>query len=443
MQDPLAIQIGSTLPFSLQGPVMNMGYNVTNPTQLLNVVNATTDPSPNNDYGRELSFLRLMKDQSNVYRQRITNAYNMQATQSTLYPSSGNSLADQLKIVARLIGGGLTTPVYIVNHPTSHDTHDNQVVAGNTIAGIHANALTILSKAIAAFQNDIELMGKANKVSGMTFSEFGRRLMSNASRGTDHGAAAPVIFFGDKVQGGLIGVSPDIPVTSTVNTQVSMQYDFRQLYSTVMQDWLCLSQAEAQTVLGSNFTRLPIFESAVLPLAGVSLTGQYYDGQSKLFCRVEQNDVYEFYALEFSTNGSNFAELQRTPNVSLNIQENYTFTHTISTAKMFYRIKAADRQGRIDYSNTVMLRKSDRMQLIRIFPNPVENHRIHVQLFEQTPDPVDITIYDLVGAKLYYNRFAPSNTISFNVPNSFSGETHYILEVKYGETITREQIIFR
>src|SRR6478609_7933143 len=66
MPDPLAIQIGSTLPFSLQGPAVNMGYNVSNPTSLLNIINATTDPAPNNDYGRELTFLRLMKDQSNA-----------------------------------------------------------------------------------------------------------------------------------------------------------------------------------------------------------------------------------------------------------------------------------------------------------------------------------------------------------------------------------------
>ncbi|RYF84771.1 MAG: DUF1501 domain-containing protein, partial [Chitinophagaceae bacterium] len=180
--DPLAIQIGSTLPFSLQGPAVNMGYNVSDPAQLLNVINATTDPAPNNDYGRELTFLRLMKDQSNVYKQRITDAYNAQASLSTMYPASGNTLANQLKMVARLIGGGLTTPIYIVNHPNSHDTHENQVNA-DLITGTQANNLSVLSKAIGAFQDDIQKMGKANKVTGMTFSEFGRRIKSNASVG--------------------------------------------------------------------------------------------------------------------------------------------------------------------------------------------------------------------------------------------------------------------
>jgi hypothetical protein len=56
MPDPLAIQIGSTLPFSLQGPTINMGYNAPDPNALLNVINQITDPAPNSDYGTELTF---------------------------------------------------------------------------------------------------------------------------------------------------------------------------------------------------------------------------------------------------------------------------------------------------------------------------------------------------------------------------------------------------
>jgi uncharacterized protein (DUF1501 family) len=443
MPDPLAVQIGSTLPFSLQGPAVNMGYNVTDPNALLNVVNATTDPAPNNDYGRELTFLRLMKDQSNVYKQRITTAYNAQATLSTQYPASGNALANQLKMVARLIGGGLATPIYIVNHPFSHDTHENQVNTG-MVTGTQANNLSILSKAIGAFQNDIELMGKGNKVTGMTFSEFGRRIKSNASVGTDHGTSAPVMFFGAAVLGGVLGTSPNIPLNATVNDQIPMQHDFRQLYATVMQDWLCLTPAESATVLGSSFTKLPIFNSAVLPLEGVTLTGQYYQGQSRLTCRAEQNQKYGWYALQFSTDGVRFTEVQRIINSSGNAQQTYSYHHVTSSPKMYYRISAQDGQGQVDYSNIVMLRAANKPQLIRIYPNPIQNFNIHVELFETATQPVDITIYDLVGAKLYYNRFSSmQSTINFRVPPVFSRETHYILEVSYGDTKIREQIIFR
>lgn len=445
--DPLAIQIGSTLPFSLQGPAVNMGYNVTDPASLLNVINATTDPAPNNDYGRELTFLRLMKDQSNVYKQRITDAYNGQPTLSSLYPASGNTLANQLKMVARMIGGGLTTPIYIVNHPNSHDTHSAQVNA-DRISGTQVNNLSILSKAIAAFQDDIEKMGKGSKVTGMTFSEFGRRVMSNASIGTDHGTAAPVFFFGAALQGGSIGTSAGFTNGANpidVNTQVAMQYDFRQLYATVMQDWLCLTAAEAATVLGSSFTKVPLFAAqAPLALQGVTLSGQYYGGQSRLNCHAAQNQQYRWYALEFSTDGVQFSEVSRQTNTSLATSATYNYTHTTSASKMFYRIAAQDQQGKIDYSNTVLLRSSDKQQLIRVFPNPVQNNNIHVEFFEKVDGPVDVTIYDLVGAKVYYNRFSGvQNSLAFRVPPSFSRETHYILEVIYGDTRAREQIIFQ
>jgi uncharacterized protein (DUF1501 family) len=445
MPDPLAIQIGSTLPFSLQGPAVNMGYNVSNPASLLNIINSTTDTAPNNDYGRELTFLRLMKDQSNAYRTTIQNAYNAQATLSTLYPASGNSLADQLKIVARLIGGGLKTPVYIVNHPNSHDTHVDQVVTGATATGTHANILSILSKAINAFQNDITLMGKAPNVTGMTFSEFGRRIINNASKGTDHGVGAPVLFFGAALNAGMIGTSPNIPLTPTVNDQVPMQNDFRQIYSTVMQDWFCMSPGESQTVLGSPFSKLPIFNYAALPLEDITLSGQYYDGESRLTFKVEDNTHYEKFTVEFSVDGVSFGELQRINNVSLNDLEDYSYNHVISTQKMYYRIKGQLQQGgRIKYSNTLLLRSNIKQQLISVYPNPVVNNQVNIKLFENPTTWVDVTIYDIIGAKVYYNRFNQGNSvISFRVPPSFSRNTHYIIEVQYGATVAREQILFK
>ncbi|AWG20679.1 hypothetical protein FFWV33_03550 [Flavobacterium faecale] len=276
MPDPLAIQIGSTLPFSLQGPNINMGYNAPNPDALLNVINQITDPAPNSDYGSELTFLRLMKDQSNVYRTAIQNAYNTTQAQSATYPSS-NKLGDQLKIVAKLINGGLQTPIYIVNHPNTSDLHSAQVDTTDKTQGSHRNNLSILSQAIGAFQQDLELMGKSELVTGMTFSEFGRRIKSNASLGTDHGAGAPVFFFGaalntnsGTVAGttepvpGMVGKSPNLPLNAAVNDQVEMQFDFRQIYSSIMQDWLCMTEAQTTEVLGSNFAKIPIFKTATL-----------------------------------------------------------------------------------------------------------------------------------------------------------------------------------
>ena len=273
MPDPVAIQIGSSLPFSLQGPVGNVGYCASNPENILNVINATSDPAPNSDYGKEVTFLRLMKSQSNLYRSSIQNAYNTPKPLSADYPGD-NRLADQLKIVAKLINGGLKTPVYIVTHPESFDSHDGQVNSLDKKTGTHPKNLATLSKAIGAFQEDLRLIGKEELVTGMTFSEFGRRIASNGSLGTDHGTTAPVMFFGaalntgaQNVAGtahpvsGMIGTSPDLPRNAGGGDFIPMQFDYRQLYSTVMQDWLNMSEQQANAVLGGTFEKLPIFKS--------------------------------------------------------------------------------------------------------------------------------------------------------------------------------------
>src|SRR5690606_30192073 len=106
---------------------------------------------------------------------------------STKYPA-GNRLADQLKIVARLIAGGIQTPVYIVNLG-GFDTHASQTDSSDPTMGTHANLLQQLSDAVYAFFDDLFLLDKHNKVSAMTFSEFGRRIKANGSGGTDHGTA--------------------------------------------------------------------------------------------------------------------------------------------------------------------------------------------------------------------------------------------------------------
>ena len=171
-------------------------------------------------------------------------------------------MAEQLKIVARLVHGGLQTPVYMVSIG-GFDTHSAQVEAGDTKEGSHADLLSQLSIAMEAFQDDLELLGISDRVVSMTFSEFGRRVQSNASTGTDHGAAAPLMVFGDAVQPGIIGNNPSIPRATTVNDNVPMQFDFRQVYGSILQDWFELPPSEVKALLGEDFNTLPIFKNSL------------------------------------------------------------------------------------------------------------------------------------------------------------------------------------
>src|ERR1051325_8562283 len=197
-----------------------MGMSITDPASFYNLINGVEDPAPNNQMGHELTYVREMMKQTNQYSQRVKDAAAKVTTQST-YPT-GNSLADQLKIVARLIKGGLKTRIYMVSYG-SFDTHSLQTNATDTTIGTHANLLTNVSNAVKAFVDDCAGLGIGDRVIGMTFSEFGRRIKSNSSVGTDHGAAAPMILFGNGVISGVLGNNPTIPTNVTVNDNIPFQ----------------------------------------------------------------------------------------------------------------------------------------------------------------------------------------------------------------------------
>ena len=298
MPDPLAIQIGQMVSLAFMGPEVNMGMAITDPTTFYNLANGTTDPTPNTPAGYELAFLRLMAQQTNQYATVIKNAAAKGTNKSTKYPTSGRQpLADQLKIVAKLISGGLKTPVYMVTIG-GFDTHSEQVDSADHSVGLHGTLMQQLGDAIAAFQDDIKLLGLEDRVVGMTFSEFGRRVMSNASNGTDHGAAAPMFVFGKAVQNGVIGANPTIPSTVTVNDNLPMQYDFRQVYASVLTDWFELPAAEVKAAMGGkDFNTLPIFKANKASLE------DYID----LVSRISLNQIYPNPAVE-STKISYFTE---------------------------------------------------------------------------------------------------------------------------------------
>ena len=263
MPDPLALQIGSVVSPGLQGTTVSMGLAVTNPNSTYTYPGAD-DTAPNTPAGHELTFIRQVAQQTQQYSVVIRSASTAGTNLSTLYPAAGqNSLADQLKIVARLIAGGLQTRIYVVNLG-GFDTHSNQATASDTSLGTHATLLGRLSTAILAFQDDIARLGLANRVIGLTFSEFGRRIKSNSSGGTDHGTAAPMFLFGTNVNASVMGASPVLPAAPTVNDNIPLQFDFRSVYTSVLKDWFGASQAEIAAAITGTITN-PLTASVISP----------------------------------------------------------------------------------------------------------------------------------------------------------------------------------
>lgn len=159
------------------------------------------------------------------------------------YP--GNRLAQSLRQVAALIASGLETRLYFVSQG-GYDTHVGQ-------ENPHSRLLTDLSSSMAAFQQDLESKRLQDQVLTMTFSEFGRRSAENASRGTDHGTAAPLFIMGSSVRQPFAGTPPVLPEDSRRDPDYST--DFRQVYATLLSDWL---NTDATAVLGRPFDSLNI-----------------------------------------------------------------------------------------------------------------------------------------------------------------------------------------
>lgn len=282
--DPPAIQIGAMVSPALQGPSVSMGMSITDPTSFYQFVSGTVDPAPNTPAGHELSFVRQVAQETQAYSGSIKTAAGNASNKSTLYPTTGtNSLSDQLKIVAQLIAGGLKTKVYMVSLG-GFDTHSSQVQTGTPESGTHATLLQKISQAINAFQDDIKLLGIDNRVLGMSFSEFGRRIKSNASYGTDHGSAAPMFLFGKSIKGGITGTNPIISANVSVNDNVSMQFDFRSVYATILKDWFGVS--DPSTVLNHSFNTLDI-------ISGSSQSGMFAYTSKEWQLNVFPNPVQE------------------------------------------------------------------------------------------------------------------------------------------------------
>jgi uncharacterized protein (DUF1501 family) len=145
---------------------------------------------------------------------------------------SGDLVAAQLGIVSRLIRAGVPTQAYAVSMG-GFDTHAGE---GPT----HKELLGQLDGALDTFLTSVASSPHAQRLVVMVYSEFGRRVAANASGGTDHGTAAPVIVAGPGVRGGMYGDQPSLTRlgTGADDGDLIATTDFRDVYATVLADVL-------------------------------------------------------------------------------------------------------------------------------------------------------------------------------------------------------------
>ena len=291
---PFALTMGNIISETCQGTNANYSLALADPFNPGSVLVGAGGNIPANCYGDALSFVNDTAEQTNAYSTVISTAAGAGNNLSPKWANLETELAEKLKHVSRLISGGLQTKVYIVQIG-GFDTHDNQVVDGAPETGIHAELLQELSDAICAFQDDVELLGVDDRVVGMTYSEFGRRIRSNAALGTDHGTAAPLFLFGSCIQNQILGDHPEIDTSVGIEDGVAMQFDFRNVYGTMLTHWLGADENEVQSNIYPDFEALPLFKPSC---ALVTETPEQEEFEVSLY----PNPTADVATLEFTGN---------------------------------------------------------------------------------------------------------------------------------------------
>jgi uncharacterized protein (DUF1501 family) len=401
---PLAITMGNAASETCQGTVTNLCQTVNDPESVTYLSPGGATPLPDMRAAEEIDFLRVAISQTNLYGAVIEEAASSGRTSAT-YPDT--RFGDQLRDVVRLIDGGLETKVYVVQLG-GFDTHASQV-GSSTTEGDHADLLGELSAGLSALQQDLDELKLNERVLGMTFSEFGRRIRSNSSQGSDHGDAAPLFVFGSCASGTVLGDDPEIDPEVEQGDGVPMQYDFRDVYGSVLTDWFEVSESQVRTLLYPDFQYLPVANacSAVaLPVELLSFVATGKDRAIELDWQTADERDNRGFEIERSTDGRAFTfigfvtaaadpgggafYLYVDPEVSIN-------------QLYYYRLRQVDLDGTITTGPVVTARLSGSSvsdwAVGLPFPNPAEAYT-NLSIHAPHDATVRISVVDAGGRQL-------------------------------------------
>ncbi len=242
-----AIEIDNSLSLALKGNTMN-GIAASDPNQLYrttrepffkNIIKNTQKEMLDEDNQGYLYKTMLETYSSASYIYETSKIYQS----NTEYPQ--NPFAKHLKTIADFIVSGLKTRVFY-SSLGGFDSHVNQLNSQDRL-------LKIYSDSVGALVKDLKANDRFKDTLILTFSEFGRRVKQNGSRGTDHGAANNVIAIGGSLK--KAGVYNELPNLSDLDNNGDIKYsvDFRSVYASVLNNWLNVND---QTILNKDFLKL-------------------------------------------------------------------------------------------------------------------------------------------------------------------------------------------
>ena len=154
-------------------------------------------------------------------------------------------LATKLRLISRMIRLGGGTRIFYASLG-GFDTHSAQ-------RSSHENLLRQYARSLKAFLDDMQKHKLGDRVTVLTFSEFGRQLRENASAGTDHGTCGPVFVAGEAIKPGMLSKYPSL--TDLEDNEMKSTVDFRSIYASLLTDWLGI---DSKMPLGGKFKPLRV-----------------------------------------------------------------------------------------------------------------------------------------------------------------------------------------
>ena len=236
-----ALELDDGLSLALKG-AQRKGYAMSNPSQLKRQTNSPLlqHLSTQTHHHEEDNVAYLYKTLSDTYQSADYLFQQSKVHRSNIsYPTT--VFGKDLKQIAELITADSDTQIYYVSL-SGFDTHVNQKNQQERLLKQYAEGMK-------AFVTDLKQNKLLDDTLIMTFSEFGRRVKQNASRGTDHGTANNLFLMGGNLnKPGFYNDGPDL---STLDRgDLIYKVDFRNIYATILDKWL---DSSSSTVLNQQF----------------------------------------------------------------------------------------------------------------------------------------------------------------------------------------------
>ncbi|WP_166383802.1 DUF1501 domain-containing protein [Polaribacter sp. 11A2H] len=242
-----AIEVDESLSLMMKGNTQN-GLAITDPKMFYNSMRQPFFNNVVNNYNdthlseHNLGYLYNTMIDAKSSAKHIYEKSNTKST-SAEYPK--NIFGKQLKTISQFINSGLETQVYYAGL-SGFDTHANQ-------PGTQERLLKVYAESMEVFINDLQKNNTFDDVLILTFSEFGRRVKQNESKGTDHGTANNVFVMGKNLK--KQGLYNNLPNLGDLDKNGNLKYeiDFREIYATILDKWL---QVDDVAILNKSFSKL-------------------------------------------------------------------------------------------------------------------------------------------------------------------------------------------